>query len=167
MKKEAKIMATTAEITPWRQSFTTPFRELERMRREMDQLWGSFLTEKPTRRSEAGVFGEWFPEFDLSETKDALVVKAEVPGMSPRDIHISLVDNSLVIKGEKKQQMDEKNENYHYIGRSYGEFARAIPLPREVEGDKVKASYKDGVLNIFLPKSAQAKEKEIQIKIEP
>jgi HSP20 family protein len=159
-------MATTAELTPWRQFLTTPFRELERMRQEMDQLWGSFLTEKPMRRAEAGVFGEWFPEFDLSETKDALVVKAEVPGISPKDIHISLVDNSLTIKGEKKQQVEEKNENYHYVGRSYGEFARAIPLPREVEGDKVKASYKDGVLTIVLPKSAEAKEKEIQIKIE-
>jgi HSP20 family protein len=64
------------------------------------------------------------------------------------------------------QQMDEKNENYHYVGRSYGEFARAIPLPREVEGDRVKASYKDGVLAIVLPKSAEAKGKEIQIKVE-
>ena len=159
-------MATTVQLTPWRQFLATPFQELERIRREMDQLWGGFHAEKPMRKTEGGVFGEWFPEFDLSETKDALVVKAEVPGISPKDINISLFDNTLTIKGEKRQQMDEKNENYHYVGRSYGTFARAIPLPREVEGDKVKASYKDGVLTILLPKSAQAKEKEIQIKIE-
>jgi HSP20 family protein len=145
---------------------TTPFRELERMRREMDQMWGSFLSEKPVRRSEVGIFEEWFPEFDLSETKDTLIVKAEVPGMNPKDIDISLLDNTLTIKGEKKQQMDEKSENYHYIGRSYGSFTRAISLPREVQGDKVTASYKDGILKIVLPKSAEAKEKEIQIQVE-
>jgi HSP20 family protein len=159
-------MATTEQLTPWRQFLATPFRELERMRQEMDQMWGSFLTERPARRSEVGLFGEWFPEFDLSETKDELIVKAEVPGMSPKDIDISLVDNTLTIKGDKKQHLDEKNENYHFVGRSYGAFARAISLPREVVGDKVKASYKDGILTIHLPKSAKAKEKEIQIKVE-
>ncbi len=159
-------MATTEQLTPWKQLLTTPFRELDRMRREMDQMWRSFLPEKLARRSEAAIFGEWFPEFDLSETKDTLVVRAEVPGISPKDIDISLVDNTLTIKGEKKQELDEKNENYHYIGRSYGAFARAIALPREVQGDKVTASYKDGVLKILLPKSAEAKEKEISIKIE-
>ncbi len=159
-------MATTTHLTPWREFPTSPLQVLDRMRQEMDQMRESFHTGWPTTRSEVGVWGEWFPEFDLSETKDALLVKAEVPGINPKDIHISLVDNTLTIKGEKKQEMDEKNENYHYIGRGYGAFARAIPLPREVEGEKVKASYKDGVLKIVLPKSAEAKEKEIQIKIE-
>lgn len=129
-------------------------------------MWGSFLTESPLRRAEVQEFGEWFPEFDLSETKNELIVRAEVPGIDPKDINISLVDNMLTIKGEKKQQMEEKNENYHFIGRGYGAFARAIPLPREVQGDKVKASYKDGILKIVLPKSEEAKEKEIQIKVE-
>lgn len=159
-------MATTEHFTPWKQLLATPFRELDRMRREMDQVWRSFLPERPLRKGEVAVFGEWFPEFDLSETKDALVVKAEVPGISPKDIDISLVDNTLTIKGEKKQDLEEKNEDYHYIGRSYGAFARAIALPREVQGDKVTASYKDGVLKIILPKSQEAKEKEISIKIE-
>ncbi len=160
-------MATTTQITPWRQLSVNPLQELERMRRDMDQIWGNFFTEKPVRRSGAGDFGEWFPEFDLSETKDSLLVKAEVPGVNPKDIHISLVDGTLTIKGEKKQEMDEKNENYHYVGRSYGSFARVILLPREIEGDRVRASYKDGILRIVLPKSAEAKEKEIQIKVEP
>ena len=94
------------------------------------------------------------------------MVKAEVPGISAKDINIFLVDNTLTIKGEKKQDWDEKDEDYHYVGRSYGAFARAISLPREVEGDKVTASYRDGVLKIVLPKSQKAKEKEISIKIE-
>ena len=159
-------MATTEHLQPWKQLLAIPFRELERMRREMDQMWRSFLPERPLSKGEVAVFGEWFPEFDLSETKDALVVKAEVPGISAKDIDISLVDNTLTIKGEKKQDLDEKNENYHYIGRSYGAFARTIMLPREVQGDKVTASYKDGILKIVLPKSAEAKKKEIQIKVE-
>ena len=166
-RKEDKAMAATGELTPWRQLLTaSPFRELDRMRREMDQIWGSLFTEKATGRGESAAFGEWFPEFDLSETKYELIVKAEVPGISPKDINISLVDNTLTIKGEKKQQMEEKDENYHYIGRGYGSFVRTIPLSREVQGDKVKASYKDGILKIVLPKSEEAKEKEIQVKIE-
>ncbi len=107
LKLGRKISFKQPKIELW---MAAPFRDLERMKREMDQLWGSFLSEKPMRRTEAGVSGEWFPEFDLSETKDALVVKAEVPGINSKDIHISLVDNTLTIKGEKKQEMDEKNE---------------------------------------------------------
>jgi HSP20 family protein len=157
---------TATELALWRPALVGPFRELENMRREMDRVWETFFTEQPMRRGEVEEWGEWFPEFDLSETKNELILKAEVPGISAKDVSISLVDNMLVIKGEKKQEMEEKDENYHYVGRSYGTFARSIPLPREVQGDKVKASYKEGILRIVLPKSKEAKEKEIQIKVE-
>lgn len=147
------------EIAPWR-----PFRELERMRREMDRLWDSFFEERPRRKAEE--VGEWLPSLDVSETKNELVVKAELPGLDPKDIDISLTNDILTIKGEKKREKEEKDENYHLIERSYGAFARSIRLPREVQGDKISASYKSGVLKVTLPKSEEAKKKEIKIEVE-
>src|SRR5512135_1732690 len=98
------------EISPWR-----PF-EFERMRREMDRLWDSFFEGKPTRR--AGGEGEWLPSLDVSETKGDLVVKAELPGIDPKDIDISLNEGILTIKGEKRQEEEEKEEGYHLVERS-------------------------------------------------
>jgi len=147
------------ELAPWR-----PFRELERMRREMDRLWESFFEERPRRKIEES--GEWGPSLDLSETKNDLIVKAEVPGIDPKGIDISLSNDVLTIKGEKKQEKEEKEENYHFIERSYGAFSRSIRLPREVQSDKINASYKNGLLKVTLPKSEEAKKKEIKIKVE-
>lgn len=147
------------ELTVWRS-----FKELERMRREMDRLWESFFEERPRWRVEEA--GEWLPSLDLSETKNDFVVKAELPGIDPKDIDISLANDILTIKGEKKQEKEEKEENYHIIERSYGSFTRSIRLPREVQSDKISASYKNGVLKITLPKSEEAKKKEIKIKVE-
>jgi HSP20 family protein len=147
------------ELAPWR-----PFKELEKMRREMDRLWDSYFEERPRRRGEE--IGEWLPSLDVSETKGDLVVKAEIPGIDPKDIDISLTNDLLTIKGEKKQEKEEKEENYHLIERSYGSFTRSIRLPKEVQSDKINASYKNGLLKITLPKSEEAKKKEIKIKVE-
>lgn len=146
------------EISPWR-----PF-EFEKMRREMDRLWDSFFEGKPARRAREE--GEWLPSLDVSETKGDLVVKAELPGIDPKDIDISLNEGVLTIKGEKKQEKEEKEEGYHLIERSYGSFTRSIRLPQEVQSEKINASYKNGVLKITLPKSEEAKKKEIKIKVE-
>ena len=146
------------ELTLWR-----PFRELEKMRREMDHLWDYFFEERPVKREE---IGQWLPSLDLSETKDEFVVKAEVPGIDPKNIDISLSEGMLTIKGEKKQEKEEKDENYHFVERSYGSFIRSVRLPGQVQGDKVKASYKDGVLKVALPKSEEARKKEIKIKVD-
>jgi HSP20 family protein len=147
------------QISPWK-----PFRELERMRREMDRLWDSFFEGRPSRKAEE--VGEWLPTLDVSETKNDLVVKAEIPGIDPKDIDISLANEILTIKGEKKQEKEEKEENYHLTERSYGSFTRTIRLPREIQSDKISASYKNGILKVTLPKSEEAKKKEIKIKVE-
>ena len=153
------------EVTIWK-PFTelTPFKEFERMRRDMDRLWDSFLEGAPRKRGEER--GEWLPSLDVSETKNELVVKAEIPGMDAKDIDISLSDGVLTIKGEKKQEKEEKEADYHLVERSYGAFVRSVRLPKEVQGDKISASYKDGILKIALPKSEEAKKKEIKIKVE-
>jgi len=86
--------------------------------------------------------------------------------MDPNDVDISLSDGVLTIKGEKKQEREEKEADYHLVERSYGSFVRSVHLPKEVQGDKINASYKDGILRITLPKSEEAKKKEIKIKVE-
>ena len=152
------------ELTVWKPfGELAPFRDFEWMRRDMDRFWNSFF-ERGTLRSEEG--GEWLPSLDVAETKNEIVVKAEVPGLEPKDIDISLSDGLLTIKGEKKQEREEKEENYHLVERSYGSFARSIRLPNEVQSDKINASYKNGVLKIVLPKSEEAKKKEIKIKVQ-
>jgi HSP20 family protein len=93
-------------------------------------------------------------------------VKAEVPGMDAKDISISLTGDVLTIKGEKKQEKEEKEEDYHVVERCYGSFSRSIRLPAEVESGKVEASYKHGILRITLPKSEKVKAKEVKIKVE-
>lgn len=146
------------ELAPWR-----PFREIDRIRREMDRLWDSFFERRPARVEEVS---EWFPSLDVSETATDYIVKVEVPGIDPKDIDISLMNNLLTIKGEKKQEKEEKDENYHLIERSYGSFTRSIRLPSQVQSDKINATYKNGVLRITLPKTEEAKKKEIKIQIE-
>ncbi len=140
-----------------------PLREFERVRREMDRLWDSFFERRPARREEEA---EFLPTVDLAETENELVVKCEVPGLEPKDIDISLSDGMLTIKGEKKQEREEKEADYHLVERSYGSFTRSIRLPKEVRSEKISASYKNGILKITLPKSEEAKKKEIKIKVQ-
>jgi HSP20 family protein len=153
------------ELTTWKPfRELAPFKDFERMKEEMDRFWDSFLEGTLQGRGEDRT--EWFPSLDVSETKNDFVVKAELPGMNPKDIDISLTDGMLTIRGEKKQEREEKEENYHFIERSYGTFSRSVPLSRGVKHDKITASYKDGVLRVVLPKSEETKKKEIKIKVE-
>jgi len=152
------------ELTTWKPfRELAPFREFERVRREMDRLWDSLLEGGLRKRGEET---EWLPSLDVAETKNELVVKAEVPRMDPKDIDISLSDGLLTIKGEKRQEKEEKEADYHVVERSYGSFLRSVQLPKEVQSDKISASYKNGILRITLPKSEEAKKKEIKIKVE-
>jgi HSP20 family protein len=153
------------ELTTWKPfRELAPFKDFERMRREMDRLLDSFFDGGLRGRTE--MIGEWLPSLDVSETKNELVVKAEVPGMDPKDIDISLSDGTLTIKGEKKQEKEEKEADYHLVERSYGSFTRSVQLPKEVQSEKINASYKNGILKITLPKSEEAKKKEVKIKVE-
>jgi HSP20 family protein len=145
------------DLTEWR-----PFREVSRLRREMDRLWDDFFG--PGRRAFRPQEAEWVPSLDVSESPDKVVVKAEVPGIEAKDINISLSGDVLTIKGEKKSEREEKKENYHLVERSYGSFSRAIRLPAAVAADKIEADYKHGILTITCPKKEEAKPKAIEIK---
>jgi HSP20 family protein len=157
-EKEVRHMA-------WELLNTHPFKDIEKVRSETDRLLDTFLFGIPQERDFRQEV-EWLPAVDVTETRNEIVVDAEIPGMDPAEIDISLSEGTLTIKGKKKQEKEEKEENYHLIERRYGTFTRSIPLSERVESNKISASYKDGVLKIRLPKSEGAKKKEIKIKVE-
>jgi HSP20 family protein len=133
------------------------------LKSEMDRLFDRLAEMK---WDDLPALGEWRPSMDISETKDSLVAKVEVPGMEQKDIQISLQENLLTIKGEKKQEKEEKDERYHRVERSYGSFIRSIRLPVAVDASKVVASFKNGLLTVTLPKTPAAKGTVIPIKAE-
>ncbi|MDD2219279.1 MAG: Hsp20/alpha crystallin family protein [Desulfoplanes sp.] len=104
-----------------------------------------------------------FPALDISEDEKNITVKAEIPGMEPKDIDISMANGMLIIKGEKKFEDEKKKENYHRIERSYGSFYRSLPLSAGIKEEAIKAQYDKGILTITLPKSEVAKAKKIEI----
>ena len=149
----------------WELMNTNPFKDIEEARGEMDRLWDTFLFGRP-KTSGFPEEGEWQLAIDMAETERELVVNVEIPGMDPKDIDVSLAEGTLFIKGEKKQEAEEKEADYHPIERSYGTFIRSIPLPAEVQSEKISASYKNGVLTVILPKSEGTQKREIKVKVE-
>jgi len=141
----------------------SPVRDLVNLQDEMNRLFNDFFQRKPERKELAE--REWSPDVDLSETDNAYIVNAEVPGMDKKDIKITFHNNVLTIKGEKKQEKETKEHNYHQIERVYGSFQRSFTLPSEVVVDKIEASCKNGILKIEIPKSPDAKSKEVAISV--
>lgn len=127
-------------------------------RDEMNKLFDRF-----TKRG-ATVGMDWMPPLDVSETNENIIVKAEVPGIEPKNIDISISGNNLMIRGEKQAEKEEKGKNYHFVERSYGSFSRSVVLPASVKFEQAKAEYKKGILEITLPKSEKSKAKKISVK---
>jgi HSP20 family protein len=140
-----------------------PWTGMGSMKGEMDR-WFDRLAE--LKWDEVPGLGDWAPSMDISETKDSLVVKVEVPGMDEKDIQISLQENLLTIKGEKRQEKEEKEERYHRVERAYGAFTRSVRLPVAVDAGKVAATFRKGLLTVSLPKTLAAKGTMIPIKAE-
>ena len=140
-----------------------PWTGTDVFKREMDRLFDRFFE---PRWDEFELVGEWAPRVDVSETKDAVVVKAEMPGMEQKDINVELENQVLTIKGEKHQEKEEKGERFHRMERSWGAFSRTFRLPAAVEGGKVNATFKNGVLTVTLPKAPTARGTTIPVKAE-
>jgi len=102
---------------------------------------------------------------DVVETKDSILVKAEVPGIDPKALEITVTGDLLTIKGEKKSEKEEKGKNFHRIERSFGSFSRSVEIPSYADTDKVTADYKDGVLTVTLAKKEEAKAKSIKVDV--
>ena len=146
-------------IMRWR-----PIRDIVSIQDEMNKLFDGFFGRKPQRWFEPEE-GLWSPTVDVSETKDDIVFTAEIPGLKKEEIKLSVEDNVLTLSGEKKMEKEEKDANYHRLERSFGSFCRSFTLPTPVQPDKIKASYKEGVLKVTLPKTEEVKPKEIPINI--
>lgn len=107
----------------------------------------------------------WNPLVDVTENDHAYLLNIELPGVSRNDVKIVVQDNQLTIRGEKKQEKESNNSNYHRVERSYGSFQRTFTLPTTVRAEKIEANYNDGVLTITVPKAEEAKAKEIEVKV--
>ena len=105
----------------------------------------------------------WSPNVDVSETEKNYEVKAEIPGLKKEDIKVTVEDNILKLSGEKKHEEETNDKNYHRLERSYGKFERSFRLPKEVKKEEIKASYKNGVLDVVIPKAEEVKPKEITV----
>ena len=165
MAEKAKEKETKA-VTPWR-----PFTDLGRWDRDMERVMEDFFG----RRMKPWLPERWFktedldftaPAVDLYEEKDDIVVKVELPGMDKENIEVNLTDHTLTIKGEKKKEAETKEKDYYRSERSYGAFLRTLELPKEVHADKVKANFKNGILEVRLPKTEEAKAKEVKVKVD-
>lgn len=141
-----------------------PFREMSALQERMNRLFSDVRAQAPVRGEEI-VQGTWVPAVDIFETNEAIVIKAELPGITSQDILLEVKDNTLTLKGEKKFEKEVKEENYHRVERSYGSFQRAFTLPGTIHQEKVKAKFKDGILEITLPKVEEAKPKQIKVEI--
>ncbi len=144
----------------------SPLKELEEMRKDMDRLFEDFFAPVSRRRrwlkTDVGVV---VPNIEMYDRKDEIVLKAEIPGVSKEDIDLTITKDSITLKGEVKKEEEIKEEDYYACERSYGSFTRSIALPVEVNSEKAKASFKNGVLEITLPKKEEAKPKEIKIEV--
>ncbi len=139
-----------------------PFRDLRKMHDEMDRLFSSLWPKGDHDITEAAA---WAPAVDMYEDKDQIVVKAELPGVKKEDVSLSLTEDILTIKGERKAEKEEKRENFFRMEGSYGLFIRTLQLPRPVKFEAAKAEYKDGILKVVLPKDETSKTREIKIDV--
>ena len=146
-----------ADITPWHELETLG----NRMRSFFDYptFFAPSVFATPLLEN-----GEWFPAVELVEAEGEFVLSAEIPGMTKENVDISVEDNVLTFKGEKKYEHEEEKERMHIRERRYGTFERSFTLPRNVEAGKIKAEYKDGVVEIHMPKAPEAQGRKIAIK---
>lgn len=153
-------------LTRWEPMMTrwNPFKELEDMEKRLSSYFG-----RPGISTESGkeamTVAEWSPRVDITEDDKEYVIKADLPEVKKEDIKLTVQDNVMSISGERKYEKEEKGKKYHRVERAYGSFMRSFTLPEDADGSKVNAEYKDGVLNVRLPKSEKAKPKSIEVKV--
>jgi HSP20 family protein len=146
-----------ADITRW-----DPFRDLDSIQDELNRLFGR--TFSGPEKARPGVMGGWVPALDVYETADEVVVSAELPGLDPKEVEVSVEDSTLTIRGQRQFEQETDEQNYHRIERRYGSFTRSIRLPQTADADKIQARFDKGVLKVEVPKREEAKPKRIEVK---
>ena len=148
------------ELSPWH-SMDDLALEFTHMQREIDRIFDRVRT----GAKDDGQSSFWIPPVDIVERENDYFVRVELPGVNKSDVKITAKNDVLTIKGEKKMEVEKKEDNFHRIERSYGTFQRSFTLPSSVMSDKIEASYNDGILTISLPKSEETKPREIEVKV--
>ncbi len=139
-----------------------PFRELEDVSNRLNSLFGRLPVKADIVQE---MVTDWAPIVDISETDAAYVIKGEIPGVKKEDVKVTIEDGMLTMRGERKQEKEDKDEKYHRIERSYGSFMRSFRLPDDADESAIKAEFKDGLICVTLPKSEQAKNKPKAIEV--
>ena len=139
-----------------------PFRGVGDIQTEMNRLFDNFVG-----RPAAAAAGErvWLPAVDVHETKDDLVLSFDIPGVSQKDVQLTITGDLMTVRGERRFEREATENTYHRVERVYGRFERSVQLPMTVQTDKVKANYRDGVLEVKLPKAEEVKPREIKIDL--
>ena len=138
-----------------------PFRDLRTLQEEVNRLFSTGLT--PSFGDEGIGRGAWNPSVDIYENKDHIVLEAELPGMNREDFELTIENNMITLRGERRFEKKDDSDNYHRVERSYGSFTRSFTLPQTVTGDGATAEYRNGVLRVTLPKREEAKARRIEI----
>jgi HSP20 family protein len=141
----------------------SPFGEMTRMERDMEDMLGRFFGGWPRLRREAENMG-WSPAIDVVDRKDELLLRADLPGLTEKDIDITVQDGVLSVQGQRKEEKETKEEDYYCSERWSGSFYRSLTLPTGINADKISASFKNGVLEVHLPKTKQAEGKKVEVK---
>ena len=139
----------------------SPARDMLTLQGEMDRMFGDVFGRRISEESTL----PWAPPVDVEETADRYLVRAELPGLKQEDIKITVEDNRLVIHGEKRREAEKSGTNYHRVERVFGQFERSFTLTHAVRQDRIEAIYRDGVLEVHIPKAEEAKAREIEIKV--
>lgn len=145
------------KLTRW-----DPLRELEAMSSRLNSVFGTF--DRPAA-GEGDGFGDFIPALDVQETEGEYLVKTDLPATRREDVKVALENGTLVIEGERRQEKEEKGKKFHRVERSYGKFVRRLLVPSGIDSQKVSAEFKDGVLSVHLPKTAEAKPRAVDIKV--
>jgi len=141
-----------------------PLEELFRLQKELERLTGVGMVSTENTERDFEKYLKWIMPVEMYETPTELVVKIELPGVKKEDVDVSIRDNYLVVRAEKKQEQEENKEHVHVVERVFGKFERVIPIPTDVDIDNAKASFKEGILEIRFPKRSATKEKKITIE---
>ena len=136
-----------------------PFEELSTLRNRMDRLWSRMTVE------DEPAMANWSPTSDVIETKDDIVIKAELPGIDDKDVDVEIENGVLTIKGERKAEKESEEKGYRRVERAYGSFFRSFTLPPNVEPEKISASFANGLLEVHLPKKEGAKPRSIKVDV--
>jgi HSP20 family protein len=142
-----------------------PFRELEEVSERLNRAFGRSGLARATEDKGTFLTFDWAPSVDIAETPEAFEIKAELPDVKKEDVRVTVEEGQLRISGERKQEKEERGKKFHRVERSYGSFMRSFSLPENVDDSKLSAEYKDGVLNVRLPKTEKAKPKAIAVKV--